>query len=465
MKSVCCYPNGKKRTLTPYGKITVLKALVVSKLVYLFINLPDPTEQFLSDLDKMLYRFLWDDKPSKIKKTVVIKPYDEGGLKMINVFSFLSSLKLSWLRRLHCNSQLSNITLALYPELRNVVLLGDCYSKTLVNTVNNYFWKDVLKHYVKLCNHCLPNDVHEMLSECIFYNSNILRNNTSIFFNNWFDNEIRKIRDLLNENGNFMSFDQFKNAHPNVPTDFLTYQGILNAIRCYLRKSNITLSVNFRILETKSWFVLCKGNKAVRTVLDSNLMSAASITKWNVSFPKLHWKHIFNHCYLTTKDTQLRWFQTRLLHRLIPTNKFLFTRKLADSPICSFCELEEDTLSHLFWYCDYSHAFWLKLQQLLHEECTHCDSFFLSEELVLFGIKNNTITDIAVDYIVLSAKFYLYKCKLQNVKPNFDAFRRILKWRYVVERSSAAANDQSYNFDVNWCAYRAIVDDGRLAQS
>ena len=52
----------KKRQLTPFGKITVMKTLVFSKIVYLLINLPDPPENFLTSLEKELYKFLWNEK-------------------------------------------------------------------------------------------------------------------------------------------------------------------------------------------------------------------------------------------------------------------------------------------------------------------------------------------------------------------------------------------------------------------
>ena len=38
-----------KRNITPIGKITVIKTLIVSKLTYLLINLPDPPDIFLQE--------------------------------------------------------------------------------------------------------------------------------------------------------------------------------------------------------------------------------------------------------------------------------------------------------------------------------------------------------------------------------------------------------------------------------
>ena len=46
-----------KRHLTPVGKIAVIKSLVVSKITYLTMNIPDPTQGFVQELEKKLFDF------------------------------------------------------------------------------------------------------------------------------------------------------------------------------------------------------------------------------------------------------------------------------------------------------------------------------------------------------------------------------------------------------------------------
>ena len=41
-----------KRYLTPLGKIAVIKSLVVSKITYVTMNIPDPREGFIQELKK-----------------------------------------------------------------------------------------------------------------------------------------------------------------------------------------------------------------------------------------------------------------------------------------------------------------------------------------------------------------------------------------------------------------------------
>jgi len=57
-----------RRKITLFGKITVIKTLVISKITHLLTNLPDPDEKFLQDLNLLVHKFLWDGKHDKIKK-------------------------------------------------------------------------------------------------------------------------------------------------------------------------------------------------------------------------------------------------------------------------------------------------------------------------------------------------------------------------------------------------------------
>ena len=58
----------RKRHLTLIGKITVIKTLAISKLVHIFSTLPNPPTYLISLLEKTFFKFIWNDKPDKIKR-------------------------------------------------------------------------------------------------------------------------------------------------------------------------------------------------------------------------------------------------------------------------------------------------------------------------------------------------------------------------------------------------------------
>ena len=58
----------------------------------------------MQELDGLLYRFLWNDKIARVKKETVTTQISDGGLKMINIYSFHIAQKAMWVKRLVTNS-------------------------------------------------------------------------------------------------------------------------------------------------------------------------------------------------------------------------------------------------------------------------------------------------------------------------------------------------------------------------
>lgn len=58
----------KKRNLTPIGKVTLIKSLIISQLNHLSISLPTPEISFLTNLNNILFNFLWNSNVDKIKR-------------------------------------------------------------------------------------------------------------------------------------------------------------------------------------------------------------------------------------------------------------------------------------------------------------------------------------------------------------------------------------------------------------
>ena len=66
-----------KRILTPLGRITILKSLLIAKLNHLFIALPNPSEEMISKLNKMFYNFIWQSSVDKIKRDILCQGYKD----------------------------------------------------------------------------------------------------------------------------------------------------------------------------------------------------------------------------------------------------------------------------------------------------------------------------------------------------------------------------------------------------
>ena len=61
----------KRRNISPLGKITVVKSMLLPLFTHLFIALPSPGVHILNQIHNCFYNFIWDG-PLKIKHNVLI---------------------------------------------------------------------------------------------------------------------------------------------------------------------------------------------------------------------------------------------------------------------------------------------------------------------------------------------------------------------------------------------------------
>ena len=83
------------RDLTYIGKVTVIKTLALPILVQCLTVLRNPPDSVFNDIEKIFYKFLWNGKKDKIKRSVIINEYEEGGIKMTYIQSFYKALKIA----------------------------------------------------------------------------------------------------------------------------------------------------------------------------------------------------------------------------------------------------------------------------------------------------------------------------------------------------------------------------------
>ena len=86
------------RGLTLFGKVSIIKSLLLPKLVYIFSILSPPSE-FISLIQTIIYKFLWKG-PGKITRTATINSSDYGGLNLTDLQTLIKSLRLAWISKI-----------------------------------------------------------------------------------------------------------------------------------------------------------------------------------------------------------------------------------------------------------------------------------------------------------------------------------------------------------------------------
>ena len=182
---------------SPLGKITIIKTFLLSKLNHLFTTLPSPKESFLKEINTLLYKFIWNDKPDKIKRNLLIQNYNNGGLKMIDLVKFVRALKITWVRRLLSSQQASWKSLfkiSILP-IDNLTIFGSSYILKCINRIQNVFWKNVLTDWIYVNGNITTRSNEDILNTNLWYNPKI----SNLFFPNWYKNSIISISDIVNE--------------------------------------------------------------------------------------------------------------------------------------------------------------------------------------------------------------------------------------------------------------------------
>ena len=128
--------------------------------------------------------------------------------------------------------------------------------------------------------------------------------------------------------------------------------------------------------------MLKKCKYVTNVVTNYVIVSISGERKWadELKLDSGDWCKLINIMYSCTIDTKLRSFQYRLAHRIIYLNKMLYIMKLSDTPLCTYCNLEDETIEHLFWQCNVIKQYliealdWLCSIQLLSRHPIKVDS-------------------------------------------------------------------------------------------
>ena len=119
-----------------------------------------------------------------------------------------------------------------------------------------------------------------------------------------------------------------------------------------------------------------------------------------------------------TKRTRLVEFQFKFLHRRISTNDFLTKIGIKDNPDCSFCNVELEKLTHLFWSCSKVTTFWNFLIQQLTLPQIIPQNYKINISTG-FGLTPDASKNHNQIYLrLLLARYYIWICKNKKA-PSF----------------------------------------------
>ena len=439
----------KYHRLTLIGKITVLKSLAASQLVYVLSPLRTD-ESIIKEVNKLFYSFLWNGKGDKIKRGVMINDYPNGGLKMIDIQSFNKSLKATWIKKyLDDNNQgkwKTFFDLELETLGGKTALTGNLNKKDITSAakVSNGFVREILTIWSDINYEDNIASEKRFLDQSLWYNSLIRIDNRPIFYKEWFIKGITKVKHLKNDSNNFLSLNELRTKY-NLNACPLKYYGLLSALKhtWNMHKSNfVDNSPEYENFSTK-----LLTTQSVTRLVYSKLIAVKSIAptqsqqKWMKdceinNAEDIKWRETYQLASKCTKSTKLKEFQFKFLHRKISTNDFLFKIRIKDDFKCSFCLEEPEKLLHLFWKCPKTASFWIDLTSWL-TQCKIFPNNSSLERTVALGLTpDSSKYHHQINFCCLLARHFIWLCKTKENVPHMEAFRRYIKLMYETEAIS-----------------------------
>jgi len=410
----------KMRKLSLIGKIQIIKTFGVSQILYI-TNMVGCSEKFLGDVKSYIYDFLWNGK-DKVKRSVMIANYSEGGLKMVDISSVIRTQKIIWIKRYFENyiHPWKEYLKHLIGKLGgNFVLFGGVEIKN-VNTP--LFYLRCINETNRYIDGNMDNFPHTVYHQSVWHNKAIAIKKKSLFSKELSGHGIKQIKDCFNSRGVIKEWNEIHGAPSAL---FLQWYSCVAS----LKKADIRQCPDINNLCNNECIIdkiLALNHKKIYNYFVNDVISERPSNELKLiqqySFENIEYVYTlpFNVCI----DSRLRAFQFRCIKDIVYLNERLLKMNLVDDDLCSLCMLAKETPVHFFVKCTYA-------MDLMKRIIDHFRVFRkynvleLSVKDILYGVLIEDISDPQVklmNHIIILYKKYLYNCRMFNSKPCFNEF-------------------------------------------
>ena len=261
-------------------------------------------ESVVKTVQDNLFAFLWKNRKDKIKRVVMYQTVKKGGINFVNFCTVIKALRLAWIGRLLSKSddKWKAIPSYYFRKHGSLLFLLKCnYDIKLLKTGLPLLYRELLQYFQDL------------------------KNATNIVWKPWFEEGVVTVIDVLNPEGKFLSYEEFRNKF-NIITNYLHYFQLISAIPSDLKRRAAQtfipaadLSLTFASVSlNKTSFDLAEARCKNYYQLFNNCSCTvpSGIKKWQEKFPEIFvdWFNKSQDKYRFTRDNKLRQFCFRFLH-------------------------------------------------------------------------------------------------------------------------------------------------------
>ena len=154
--------------------------------------------------------------------------------------------------------------------------------------------------------------------------------------------------------------------------------------------------------------------------------------------PNIEWSLVYTIPRKVTIDTSTRIFQYKILNNILYLNNRLYKMTIAESPLCSLCGNDTETIWHLFVHCTITQNLWKQMQNWLSKVL---DIPELTSKIAILGkYPCQGGTDVLVNCIILMSKKFQYTHRKLTMQVEFVALKHYIAYTQKIEQKIAWKN-------------------------
>ena len=344
----------KKRELSIFGKILIIKTLAISKITFLLLNLIPPND-IIKKIKTLLFNFIWG-KRDRIKRHILRQDIIHGGVNMLDIETYCLALSASWVPQI-INSQQNNWSFYGKQYLRSFDDISKLnYTDSLVfEKLNSLpsFYKNIIISFCKVNQTEKPVSRDEILNTYIWGNKWISYETASkkhvIYFKSWIESGIIYVKDIKVTQGSIDEryiYNKLRTKN-NYLAEIFTLK---KALQTYL--STILENIPIERLEN-----------ATQNQENDRIIPLLRC----LEFSTIYQKKI-----LDIKENKLAEFNYKVLHNILPCGVNLYMWRIIDTKKCDICNIDED-ISHLLYNCEIANSIWRILSKILQRNISTTD--------------------------------------------------------------------------------------------
>lgn len=352
---------------------------------------------------------------------------------MLEVDSYIEALKATWVRR---EIKSNHSWTALFKEtVSRDRFLWEMNGRSLnefSKQISNPFWVEVLRSYASLCNGIKIEENN--LSRYSLWFSDVTKHQTSCI-NAWRKKGLRYISDLINDEGQFLSFQQLKFLF-QVSGSYLDYIGIMSSLPYEWKTLSRKTRAAFPVIHPQIEIILSKerGAKHLYDVLLGSKIKQAKNTwerGWELKYGDINWAETYGTIY-QKYAVYYHILNYKIITQIVATNKLLYTMGVKDSPMCNRCNSGIETIEHKFWLCDEVNRFWADSVRYLNGLGIFPNRLIFTSKTIILGISESKVINriisigksVIMKHVNLSVDLLLYKVKMEISNEKYMAQKR-----------------------------------------